>query len=800
LVTGESVDATEDVPLNIQASLLLANDSDIDNPLSDLKIVSAGSATHGSVTLNADGSLTFVPDLNYFGPASFVYTVSDGSGGFTMGTASLNIAPVNDAPVATGDAITLNEDTVAHFSITSLLANDSDVDNAHSDLAITGVSSAVGGTVQMTNGEIVFTPTLNFNGHASFQYTVSDGVGGSTQASVSIDFTPVNDAPVASDVNYDAKHNVAYTLTAAALLQQGLVDDVDTGSASVQLVSVTNGQHCTVSYNSTTEILTINPIAGYSGTATFDYVVQDPQGLQTTAHANINFVIANVAPFATDDSFVGNEDTSFVIAPNQLLANDWDQDNPRSDLSVTNVGNSHNGTVSIQNGNVIFTPNANFSGSADFQYQVSDGAGGSTWATAYVTVNPVNDAPVINSVSNSLDSYTVYTGGGEAGVQTSTGTRRIGDVNAFDVEADTLHFGIYAQPDHGYLTIDANTGHWIYSTTATTQTGSSFTNIAANTDTYSGGVDFSFYAEDSHGARTITQTIHAEYHGTASAGVAQSIAPIVIDLNNDGLDLVSASQSPFQYRADNAVDPVKYGWVGVSDGLLAFDSNHDGTISELNEISYTSYLEGAKTDLEGLAAFDSNHDGVLNASDDKWSDFGVFQDKNQNGICDAGEFISLANANVKQIDLQRTGSTEVVSGNIVFGDALVHRTDGTTTTAGDVAFVREGLQAPTDKALQDYLNGQEPLILDAAADSKELPASSIVTDNADVTHAAELAECARIRQMALYFNQVVATATCPAVSDTSSLGYVDLQQLHDSQHEAGLIDLKNSQSMFEVHS
>ncbi len=806
VVVGEVIDSTEDVPLNIQTSLLLANDSDIDNPASDLRIVSVGSATHGTINLNSDGSITFAPDLNYFGPASFVYTVSDGSGGFTAGTANLNIAPLNDAPLAVGDSLSLDEDVIAHFSITSLLANDSDVDNAHSDLVITGVSAAVGGAVQIVGGEIVFTPALNFNGQASFQYSVADGVGGVTQATVSINFNPVNDAPVASDVNYDAKRNVAYTISASTLLQQGLVDDIDSGAASVQLVGVTNAQHCSVSYNSITGVVTVNPVAGYSGLATFDYVVQDPQGLQTTAHANINFVIANTAPIATDDSFVGDEDTSFIIAPAQLLSNDWDQDNVHSDLSITSVTNPHNGTVSVQNGNVVFTPNANFSGNADFQYQVSDGAGGSTWATAYVTVNPINDAPVITSTTNSLDPYTVYSGGGESGTATASGSRRIGDVNAFDVEGDTIHFGIYAQPDHGYLTIDANTGHWIYSTTATTQTGTSFTNITANTDTYFGGVDFSFYAEDSHGARTISQTIHAEYHGTSSAGVAQTIAPIVIDLGNDGLDLVNPSQSPFEYRSENALEPARYGWVGANDGLLAFDQNHDGTINSLNEISYTGYLEGAKTDLEGLAAFDSNHDGVVNASDAKWSDFGVFQDKNQNGVCDAGEFISLAEANITQIDLQRTGESKVVAGNIVFGDATVHRTDGTTTTAGDVAFVRDDMQAPTHEAVQSFLKGQTPLILTPAPiEPSEIasdvhPVVSAATDNLDAINAAELAEYARIRQMANYFNQVVATATVDPSVDSPALGYVDFTSLHHADMISSLIDVKNAQSSFEAHS
>ncbi|MBC7037567.1 cadherin-like domain-containing protein, partial [Salmonella enterica subsp. enterica serovar Enteritidis] len=101
-----------------------------------------------------------------------------------------------------------------------------------------------------------------------------------------------------------------------------------------------------------------------------------------------------------DDSFIGFEDTAFVIAANQLLVNDTDPDpGSLSRLSVSAVGNASHGTVSLQgDGSVRFMPAQDFYGTASFQYQVSDGEGGQTWATAYLNVQAVNDAPVIEDI------------------------------------------------------------------------------------------------------------------------------------------------------------------------------------------------------------------------------------------------------------------------------------------------------------------------------------------------------------------------------------------------------------------
>ncbi|MGL4395936.1 MAG: Ig-like domain-containing protein, partial [Hyphomicrobium sp.] len=152
-----------------------------------------------SVTLNADGTLTFTPAANWNGAPSFTYTVSDGA---LTSTANVSgtVSAVNDAPVAAADSFTTAEDTPITFDVRS---NDSDVDSASLTVTtINGTAIATGGSVAITggsvtlnaNGTLTFTPATNWNGTPSFTYTVSDGALTST-ASVSGTVTAVDDAP-----------------------------------------------------------------------------------------------------------------------------------------------------------------------------------------------------------------------------------------------------------------------------------------------------------------------------------------------------------------------------------------------------------------------------------------------------------------------------------------------------------------------------------------------------------------------------------------------------------------------------
>ena len=114
----------------------------------------------------------------------------------------MTVTCVNDAPVAVDDDRATFEDVPLDNPVTgagSPAANDTDVDA--DTLTVTSVSNPAGGTVAIASGEITFTPTANLCGNnaGSYDYTVSDGNGGTDTGTVTVDLTCIDDAPVAND-------------------------------------------------------------------------------------------------------------------------------------------------------------------------------------------------------------------------------------------------------------------------------------------------------------------------------------------------------------------------------------------------------------------------------------------------------------------------------------------------------------------------------------------------------------------------------------------------------------------------
>lgn len=855
-VLGETVTFNEDELQTFTQAQFLVNDSDVDNPHIDLRIVSVENATHGAVSLNPDGSIRFAPDADYFGPAQFTYTVSDGSGGFTVGLASLDIAAVNDAPRLVGEALALDEDTEAHIAVEALLANDADVDNLHSDLAITAAGNASHGSVQVVAGEVVFTPDLNYNGAASFTYTVIDGAGGESQATVSLTFNPVNDAPVANSELVWGKQGVSYTLTQAALLANDT--DVET-PAALHVSAISNVQHGTAVLNADGSVR-FTPDAGYTGRGSFDYVVQDPEGAGSTATAQIDFSRVNVNPTATDDSFTGYEDIPFSITQAQLLVNDSDADNAAADLRVTAVAGALHGAVSLQpDGSVRFVPTAGYNGAASFSYQVRDGDGGQTWASAHLTVQAVNDAPVIEDIwyglpfygyawqldvvagdtegtfaltsawepmsfetlvrdfladadpandprtmdgqaitwsyyqnghlrptgFNSLDADGNIFLGGARGVDDPY--RQNGGIVAYDPDGDSnaISLSIVSTPQHGHAWVNQflpaaapggidHTQAVDYLLNGTTYGGPGtglWQFMSQRGDPYSGADPFTIAVTDAGGATTYV-TLNTTHLG--------SIAPVALDLDGNGLQYVGLADSNAYFDVDQSGKTQHLAWVAASDGLLARDIGADGQINRIDEISFTGYLAGAKTDLEGLVAFDSNGNHLLDAEDDKWKEFGAWQDKNGNGISEAGEFRSLDEIGITQIGLQSDQQArQAAQGVTELGQSRLTWADGHTGAVGDVAFAVDGstpvlvatsaISAPAPEAATATVPAG-PSLSDAPPVQADLRTNDQIAQDASD---------AQLMRMALLFNQMVNTADAEAHAPLGFVPIVPDTQWHD---------------------
>ena len=461
--------------------------------------------------ITPDGTLTYTPAPDANGQATVTVRLQDdggtANGGVDTSTAqafTITVNQVNDAPIANPDIVEIAEDTPTLIAASTLLANDTDVDG--NVLTLTGVGNGVNGTVVLDqNGNPVFTPVLDFNGLASFEYTISDGNGGTATSIVAITVTPVNDAPIANPDIVEIAEDTP-TLIAASTL---LANDTDVDGNVLTLTGVGNGVNGTVVLDQNGNPV-FTPVLDFNGLASFEYTISDGNGGAATSIVAITVTSVNDAPIANPDIVEIAEDTPTLIAASTLLANDTDVDG--NVLTLTGVGNGVNGTVVLdQNGNPVFTPDLDFNGPASFEYTISDGNGGTATSTVAITVTAVNDVPVaLNDAYEASKNTPLVVLGGDGVLGNDT-----------DIESDALTSTVVTNPVHGSLTLNSD---------------GSFTYVP--TLNFTGTDAFTYRAND----------------GTVDSNVAlveiSVIAPVI---NVDSLVLVKYSGLMFN-RATNTFD------------------------------------------------------------------------------------------------------------------------------------------------------------------------------------------------------------------------------------------------------
>ncbi|HCJ4667122.1 tandem-95 repeat protein [Vibrio parahaemolyticus] len=371
---NDVITTEEDTAVTID---VLVNDSDVEGDALSIQSASVPSE-QGSVDI-VDGKLVFTPAENFHGDAEITYTLTDGA--LTdQATVNVTVNAVNDTPVVESNLAdqTLAEDFTPYTI--DLNTAFSDVDNVDGELtfSVSGNSNVL---VSIENGIATISPTADWNGSETLTFTATDPSGESISQTVNFTVAPV------ADIVADKATVVEDTPTIIKVLG----NDTFEGDGKVVSLDANNGPaNGTVSINPDGSV-TYTPNDNYVGKDTFTYIVTSG-GVSESTTVEVNVTPVNDAPVAKDDIATTQEDTAVTI---DVLPNDTDVDGDKLSIESVSVPKEQ-GTVEVVDGKLVFTPAENFNGDAEITYTVTDGAL-TDQATVKVTVNAVNDTPVVES-------------------------------------------------------------------------------------------------------------------------------------------------------------------------------------------------------------------------------------------------------------------------------------------------------------------------------------------------------------------------------------------------------------------
>ena len=408
----------EDTKVLFPSSDLVANDDEgADNESSQsMSVRKVYEGTHGTVSLGNSGNITFTPEADFSGEATFRYLVCDNGNPSECSVqrepVDLTVSPVNDAPVADEKSLTTDEDAAREVTLSA-----SDVEGEA--LGYTIVSAPEHGTLSGTGANLTYTPDADYNGPDSFTFKASDGTSDSNPATVSITVGAVNDAPVANEDTKSTNQDTPLIFAARELLGNDNPGAANESSQTLRLSALEKALNGQVTLGTNGEI-TFTPDAGFNGQASFEYTVCDDgspsECSEAVATVNVAGSQLNEAPsFTAGEDQTVAEDSGVHRVPgwaSGISAGPAEESGQALAFQVSNDNNSlftptgqpkisPSGTLSY-----TLTPEAN--GSATVSVTLTDDGGtanggvDTSASQAFtIAVGAVNDNPVISAVSNS---------------------------------------------------------------------------------------------------------------------------------------------------------------------------------------------------------------------------------------------------------------------------------------------------------------------------------------------------------------------------------------------------------------
>jgi hypothetical protein len=404
----------------------------------------------------AAGNLKFVPVANANGAAydAFQFKVHDGTVYSALShTITVNVTPVNDAPSSADRTVTTSEDTAYTFALADFPYSDIDGDSlaklqitaleTQGSLQLSGVDITLNQDIAasaIAAGNLKFVPAANANGAAydAFQFKVHDGTAYSALShTITVNVTPVNDAPTSANRTVTTSEDTAYTFTLADFpysdidgdsLAKLQITSLETqGSLQLSGVDVTLNQEIAASAIAAGNLRFV-PALNANGAAydAFQFKVHDGAVYSAVARTmTIDVTPVNDLPSSADHTVSTTEDTPYTFTLADFPFSDIDGDGLAKvqiaalpsqgslQLSGTDVTLTQEiAAAAIAAGSLKFVPASNANGSPDdaFQFKVHDGtAYEASSHTMAIDVSAINDPPPSADQTVNTNEDTIYT-------------------------------------------------------------------------------------------------------------------------------------------------------------------------------------------------------------------------------------------------------------------------------------------------------------------------------------------------------------------------------------------------------